>query len=105
MRKKNGCEEELLCGEEDLLGREEEKGPRGRTSTADEEERVVNEASILMRTNQLMAMKISIKQSSCRGKSGRRRHGVAAPVSLVFGHFITPLVVADDAAYDDHEQG
>ena len=30
---------------------------------------------------------------------------MAAPVSLVFGHFITPLVVADDAAYDDHEQG
>ena len=48
VRKKNGCEEELLCGEEDLLGREEEKGPRGRTSTADEEECVVNEASILL---------------------------------------------------------
>ena len=48
MRKKRGCEEELLCGEEDLLGREEEKGPRGRTSTADEEECVVNEASILL---------------------------------------------------------
>ena len=41
MRKKKGCEE-------DLLGREEETGPRGRTSTADEEERVVNEASILL---------------------------------------------------------
>ena len=25
--------------------------------------------------------------------------------SWFFGHFITPLVVADDAAYDDHEQG
>ena len=55
MRKKKGCEEELLCGEEellcgeeDLLGREEETGPRGRTSTADEEECVVNEASILL---------------------------------------------------------
>ena len=47
-----------------------------------------------------MAMKISIKQSSCRGKSERRRHGVAAPVFFVFGHFITLLVVADDAAYE-----
>ena len=35
-------------------------------------------------------MKISIKQSSCRGKSGRRRHGVAAPVFLVFWSLYHP---------------
>ena len=28
-----------------------------------------------------------------------------APVSWFYGNFIIPLVAADNAAYDDHEQG